>query len=187
MCDLIISALKEHPSLLEEHFRRADNRWCYEDRSLHLLAFDLMYCSRTYRFYTGLVAPELPRTRKNSASSSKGSDAMARKEEERNARIVQLQQEIDELESVDDNCEDISLLGVQVSSSQYAARTVVSQNINKISVQFEKTLKLFVLDKKYSSRPRFEDDDTIVEAFTAYGQRIEKINSLKHQIELLQK
>ena len=56
MCDLIVSALKDHPSLLEEHFKRMDDR-CYEDRSLHLLAFDLMYCSRTYRFYTGLIAP----------------------------------------------------------------------------------------------------------------------------------
>ena len=186
MCDLIVSALKDHPSLLEEHFRRMDDR-CYEDRSLHLLAFDLMYCSRTYRFYTGLIASESTRIRKKSTSSSKAAEALARKEEERNAKIAQLQQEIDELESVADNCEDISLIGVQVSSDKYGTGTVVSQDINKIGVQFEEVLKSFVLDKKYSSRPRFEDDDTIVEAFTIYGQRIEKINSLKRQLEFLQR
>lgn len=186
MCDLIVSALKDHPSLLEEHFKRMDDR-CYEDRSLHLLAFDLMYCSRTYRFYTGLIAPESTRIRKKSTSSSKAAEALARKEEERNTKIAQLQQEIDELESVADNCEDISLIGVQVSSDKYGTGTVVSQDINKIGVQFEEVLKSFVLDKKYSSRPRFEDDDTIVEAFTIYGQRMEKINSLKRQLEFLRK
>ena len=43
----------------------------------------------------------------------------------------------------------------------------------------------FVLSKKYPLRPRFEEDDTIVEAFTEYGERMDKIETLKRQLERL--
>ena len=77
--------------------------------------------------------------------------------------------------------------GVQVSSSQYGTGTVKSQDINRITVQFEQVLKTFILDKKYAARPRFENDNEIVEAFTAYGQAQEKIKRLQEQIARLQK
>ena len=41
--DEIVSALKEHQSLLDKHFSRLTDGY-YVDNSLHLLAFDLMYC-----------------------------------------------------------------------------------------------------------------------------------------------
>ena len=56
LCEVIIAALKEHETLLEKHFSKLDDR-CYQDQSLHLLAFDLMYCSRTYSFYRDLPVP----------------------------------------------------------------------------------------------------------------------------------
>ena len=48
-------------------------------------------------------------------------------------------------------------------------------------------LEAFILDKKYAARPRFENDNEIVEAFTAYGQAQEKIKRLQEQIARLQK
>lgn len=55
LAEIVVNALKEHPSLIEKHdalFR--DNDHYYYDKSLHLMAFDLMYCCRCYNFYTGL-------------------------------------------------------------------------------------------------------------------------------------
>ena len=50
LCDEIVEALREHDSLLKTHFSRLTSEH-YNDLSLHLLAFDLMYCCRTYNFY----------------------------------------------------------------------------------------------------------------------------------------
>ena len=184
LCEAIIAALKEHESLLEKHFSKL-NEGCYLDKSLHLLAFDLMYCSRTYHFYHDLPVPARQRSAKNVSAAGKTVIADPQKEQERQAKVAALGKELDELESLSDGCEDISLIGVQVTSAQYGVGTVVAQDVNKIEVQFPELKKKFVLSRKYPSRPRFEEDETIVEAFTEYGERMEKIQSLKRELERL--
>lgn len=190
LCDEIVAALKEkeHESLLEKHFAYLTDA-CYEDRSLHLLAFDLMYCCRTYGYYKGLIAPSTGKVKKKKVVviPTAAAEELARKEAERLARIEAIEQEIDALERSIDEFEDISLIGVQVISAQYGAGTVVGQEVNKITVQFETVQKTFVLDAKYTARPRFEDDESIVEAFTAYGRSKDKIKRLQKELELLQK
>ena len=55
LCDIIVDALKEHEDLISKYKKLIkDNDKYYYDKSLHLLAFDLMYCCRTYNFYSGL-------------------------------------------------------------------------------------------------------------------------------------
>ena len=184
LCEVIICALKEHESLLEKHFNMLDDR-CYRDHSLHLLAFDLMYCSRTYSFYHDLPVPVRQRSTKKASAADRTAIENAQKEEERRAKIEAIEKELNELENISDGCEDISLIGVQVSSTQYGIGIVVSQEVNKIDVQFQELSKTFILSKKYPSRPRFEDDETIVEAFTEYGERMDRINSLKRQLDKL--
>lgn len=51
--DIIVAALKEHPGLLEKHKSILDNTY-YHDDSLHLLAFDIIYCASTYGYFKGL-------------------------------------------------------------------------------------------------------------------------------------
>ena len=112
---------------------------------------------------------------------------MAKKESERLARIESIEQEIEDLERSTDGCEDISLLGVQVASSQYGVGTVVGQDINKITVQFSDVQKKFNLDSRHSSRPRFENDEQVVEIFTSYARTQEQIDSLRKELKNLQK
>ncbi len=184
LCDDIVDALKEHESLLEKHFAKLSDA-CYNDRSLHLLAFDLMYCCRTYNYYKGLTVPSTGKVKK-AASNAPSAEELAKKEELRLARITEIEQKIEELESSTDGCEDISLTGVQVTSAQYGSGMVVEQEINKITVQFDDVRKAFILDKKYHARPRFEDDEQIVEAFTIYGRAQEQIKRLRREMETLQ-
>lgn len=73
----------------------------------------------------------------------------AQKEAERLARIESIERELEELENVSDGCEDISLIGVQVTSAQYGIGTVVGQEVNKIDVQFPELRKTFKFSKKY--------------------------------------
>ena len=185
LCDEIVEALKEHDSLLKKHFSSLTDQY-YNDQSLHLLAFDLMYCCRTYNYYKGIPVPSLGKTKKLSPNAPNAVEA-AKKEEMRLARIEAIEQEIEDLERNSDGCEDISLIGVQVDSTRYGVGTVIDQQINKITVQFSDEKKSFILDKKFPARPRFENDEQILEAFTAYGRAQEQIKRLRREMELLQK
>ena len=192
LCDEIVAALREHDSLLEKHFDRLRAGNYYVDESLHLLAFDLMYCCRTYNYYKGLVVPLSGKTIKSgkpkAALTAEELAALeAAKEAERLEKIDALEQEIAELERSYDGCEDISLLGVQVTAKAYGTGIVVAQEINKITVRFAEVEKTFILDKKFSARPRFEDDEQIVEAFTVYGRAIERIRRIQKELDALQK
>ena len=85
----------------EKHFSKLDDR-CYQDQSLHLLAFDLMYCSRTYSFYHDLPVPARQRSAKKITAAEKAAIVDAQKEEERRAKVKAVEKELDELESFSD-------------------------------------------------------------------------------------
>ena len=186
LCEEVVAALKEHDSLLEKHFARLTDEY-YNDRTLHLLAFDVMYCSRGYNFYRGLIVPTPRRAIRNKTGMPELSpDEIARREEERLARIDEIEQRITELEISCDEYADIDLIGVEVTANTYGIGTVIEQAINKIKVRFADIEKVFMLDKKFIARPRFENDDIIVEAFTEYGQKQEEIRRLQRELAALQ-
>ena len=186
LCDEIVAALKEHETLLTTHFSKLTPEH-YDDRSLHLLALDLMYCCRTYNFYRGLTVPSTGKTvRKKSGSQALTPEEIAQREAERLAKIASLEEEIADLDRRCDEYVDISLIGVQVTTAAYGIGTVIEQDINKIKVRFTEVEKSFILDKKYSARPRFEDDEEIVSVFTEYGQAQEQIKRLQRELAALQ-
>ena len=186
LCEEVVATLKEHESLLEKHFSRLTNEY-YRDQSLHLLAFDLMYCCRTYNFYRGLTVPSTGKTiRKKSSIPVMSPEELERIEKERLARIDAIEQQIAELDRSCDECAEISLIGVQVTAAQYGVGTVIAQEINKVTVQFSEVTKTYILDKKFIARPRFEDDEDIISAFTVYGQAQEQIKRLQRELESLQ-
>lgn len=186
LCDEIVEALREHDSLLKTHFSRLTSDH-YNDQSLHLLAFDLMYCCRTYNFYHGVSIPTAPKTTRKKASVDSISPEEARRmEEERLAKIAALEQEINDLECSSDICSEISLIGVQVTAKPYGVGTVVAQEINNIRVSFGGTEKSFILDRKYVARPRFENDEEIISVFTEYGQKQEQIKRLRRELATIQ-
>ena len=181
MCDEIVEALKEHKSLLEKHFNKLTDK-CYVDHSLHLLAFDLMYCCRTYGYYRGLVAPVTGKTIKKPAVKTATKEELEAAEAQRAARILALEQELSELEQKIGDYDELSLTGVQVYFPKYGTGVVTGQKDNKITVQFPGAEKTFVLDERYSARPSFENDKEIVAAFTEYGRMLEQINKIKREL-----
>lgn len=185
LCEEIVEALKEHDSLLTTHFARLTPGH-YNDQSLHLLAFDLMYCCRTYNFYSGLTLPSKGKTLlKRNESSVLSPEEIAQREAERLAKIDALERQITDLERGCDDFVELSLIDVQVTTAQYGVGTVIEQDVNKIKVRFGEIEKSFILDKKYVSRPRFEDDEEIVSAFTEYGELQKEIQRLKRELDTL--
>lgn len=186
LCEEIVSVLREHDTLLEKHFSRLTTEY-YNDQSLHLLAFDLMYCCRTYNFYNVVTLPAAVKAkRKRTVAESVSPEEAKRQEEERLAKIAELEQEINELERGCDNCSEISLLGVQVTAKPYGTGTVIAQDRNTIKVRFDDAEKAYILDKKFVARPRFENDDEIISVFTEYGQKQEQIKRLRRELMILQ-
>ena len=183
LCDDIVNALREHESLLDKHFGKLKPLH-YRDESLHLLAFDLMYCSRTYGFYKILTDPRTSPKRKRSGSQGEHTEEQIKFEAEHTAQIEAIELEIAELERRCDEYSEISLIDVQVTSPAFGVGTVIEQDINKIKVRFGSFDKSFILDGRYPSRPRFEDDDAIIEAFTEYGRIQDEIKRLKTKLVL---
>ena len=185
LCEEIGFALREHDSLLEKHFSRLTPEY-YNDQSLHLLAFDLMYCCRTYNFFRVITLPKALKTkRKKATGASLSPEEEECREAERVAKIAELELKINKLERDCDNCSDISLIGVQVTAKPYGIGTVVAQEINNIRVSFGGTEKSYILDRKYVARPRFENDEDIISVFTEYGQKQEKIKRLRRELMIL--
>lgn len=185
LCDEIVSALKEHDSLLQKHFGRLTDEFYY-DESLHLLAFDLMYCSLHYNYYDELIAPLTKRKAQHKNKSNELSvEATAEREVARLSKIQELERELEELELSCGEYSEISLIDVEVTAGKYGVGTVISQDFNKVTVRFESVEKSFSLDKMYTARPRFEDDDIIVDAFTEYGKKRKRIDIIKMELNAL--
>ena len=57
------------------------------------------------------------------------------------------------------------------------------QELNRISIRFGDTEKSYILNEKYTIRPRFEDDERIIAAFTELARKRERIEELKREME----
>ena len=96
LCDELVDELHNQTELLglldeilvehESDHGHYDMKLKDLDPSLHILAYDLMYCANTYKLYDGMI------TKKKSKSSS-----MAQRQEEEKQRIEQLTNKIEEI------------------------------------------------------------------------------------------
>ena len=141
-----------------------------------------MYCCNAYNFYKGLVKPVSKKPARKTGRTAMSAEDAARIEAERLEKISALESEIAELETQCAECEEISLLDVQVTSKQYGIGTVIGQNADMIKVRFSDTEKSFVLNQKFTARPQFENDDEVVAIFTEYADKKEQIRKLNRQL-----
>jgi hypothetical protein len=176
LCDTLVDALREHPSLLEKNakFLAANG---LKDESLHLLAFDIIYCCNSYGLYSGLEHEKKSETIK----AFKLAEAQKKLELERQAKIAEIDEQISALQLQLEPYSSISLVNVKVVSDDYGEGAIIEQKGSQISVQFKDCTKSFIIDKKYIKRPTFENNDEVVEAFTEYNRLVDEIQKLERQ------
>ena len=152
-----------------------------EDDSLHLLAFDVIYCSRAYNFYQGIYY--IP---KSESTSAYNKEQLRLKEEAKvQERIDSLETQIQAKDIELDKFRSISILNVRVTHKQYGTGIVIAQKENTIKVRFPEGLeKSFIIRTKFPARPTFEDDEQVVEAFTEYDRLTREIQGLKKLLEI---
>ena len=181
MCEEVIDVLRESTSLLEKHKGYIDSDEFYDDPDLHLLAFNLIWCSNTYNFYRGMTHASKKESIKEYTLAKLREKEQAELEAKKNEKLDEIRQ----LESEIAPYKDISLLGVQVTQRNYGTGTIVAQDVNVITVKFDSCEKKYKIDRKIIARPTFEDDDEIVEAFTEYEEKKTKLDRLYRELESL--
>ena len=181
LCDMIVEAMKEHSTLIEKYHELIYSGDFYPDESLHLLAFDFMYCCRCYNLFNGLTHI----SKKESIKSYKLEQLREQEAAERQKKIEELEKEIRDLELSIEPYKDISLINVEVNHKNYGDGIIVKQNVNQITIRFAEVEKVFMIHKKFAMRPTFENDAEVVEAFTVYADTMDKIESLNRQLEML--
>lgn len=182
MCAEVIDVLRESTSLLDKHNQFISTDEYYDDPSLHLLAFNLIWCSNTYNFYNGMTHI----SKKESINEYNLAQLREKEKAELDAKRNAIMDEIKQLEIEVDSFKDIVLIGVQViDKSTGAIGTIVAQEINQVTVQYEPGSKVYFINKKYTARPRFEDDEEIVEAFTEYDEKKSKLDTLYKELARL--
>ena len=167
MCNEVIAVLRESTSLLDKQKKLISTDEFYSDPELHLLAFNLIWCSNTYNFYKGMTHISKKESIKEYTLAQLREKERAELELKRN----NLLNEIKQLELKIEPYKDISLIGVQVTDKMTGnLGTITAQEVNKVTVQYASGTKTYFINKKFISRPRFEDDQEIVEAFTEYDE-----------------
>lgn len=179
--DIVVAALREHPELLRKHAELLDDTY-YRDESLHLLAFDIIYCADTYGYFKDLKH----RAKKDAIKAYTIEQQRRAEAEERQAAIDAIEQQILQLESQIDVYRSISLVGTQVQHKSWGVGTVIQQNINMVRVRFSDIEKQFIISSKFPMRPTFEDDAEIVAAMTDYEAKIKEQESLKKKLLSIQ-
>lgn len=182
MADLVVQALREHGSLMKKYegLMKDDPNY-YFDESYHLMAFDLMYCCRCYNFYEGLQH----KTKKDSLRAYTQKELKAKEEADRQEKIRALEQEIQALDLRISEYREISLLGVEVTQMKYGRGIVVSQQDENIVVQFAEKKVNYIISTKYPMRPRFEDDEMIVAAYTDLAALKKKREGIQKELKSL--
>lgn len=183
MCDRVVDALREHPTLIERYEHLLDET-CYPDRSLHILAFDLIYCARTYGFYAGLSHA----SREESRAVYRLAELRLREEREKEERYQALLQERDRLERELEPYLELSLAGVEITSARYGVGVVLrhsGKQHNLITVGFPSGERQFRLHRDVwpMMRPVFEDDEEIIGYMTAYEEIWTKLKNVRNHIE----
>ena len=179
LAEVVVRALAEHTGLIEKYkiLVCSDDHY-FNDESLHLMAFDLMYCARCYNFYNGLSHAK----KKDSIRAYTAQQLQQKEAEERQRRIEALETQIHALDLEIEPYAEISLLGVKVNQAKYGDGIIIKQDINKITVRFEEKDVAFIIDKKYSMRPRFENDDETVAAFSRFAEMLMKKEKLEREL-----
>lgn len=178
--DLVVAALREHPELLRKHAKLLDDTY-YKDESLHLLAFDIIYCADTYGYFKDLKH----KPKKDAIKAYTLEQQRKEEEEERQTKIDLLEEQIRVLENQIDVYRSISLVGTQVHMKALGTGVVIQQNVNMIKVRFGDTEKQFIISTKYPMRPTFEDDAEIVEAMTDYEVKLRELDALRKKLAAL--
>lgn len=185
LCNAVADELRGQRSLLDKVEQRIQEypAMYYPDKKLHLLTFDLMYCARAYDLYAGMDYKDKAACIREYRQEQKEKQ----RQQEAAEKIASIRAAIHELDVQMEPFQVISLMNVEVYAGKYGVGHVIDQKINHITVQFAACQKEYHLHQKFFQHPSFEDDQTVIAAFTEYESLADKKERLEKELEKLSK
>ena len=187
MCDEVRQALSMHADLMKKHNERRSKVENAED-NLHMLTFDIIYCSIVYGFYDYQSYTKV-------VKKSKADLAQERIEaeiENKRIELEELELQLEEERKVLEKIPEIYIEKQSVKHKQFGVGKVIKQNGNCIEVAFPSRTSKFALSMAFCNGFLASDDPTILErckkleAAVVVCERIEKaIKAKQTEIDLL--
>ena len=181
MCDEIREALSQHPELMETHERRWEAVGDPED-DLHILTFDIIYCSIVYDYYEHENYNRAPRKSKTALEQERIDaeiKSMRAELEVLEAELVEKQQLLDELP-------EIHLVGIQVKHKMFGKGQVIKQNGSYIEVAFAHKNAKFILTKAFVDGFLVSDNPFILNQCKTFEDAISACDIIEKAIKLKQ-
>lgn len=178
MCDWLVEKIKEMPELIKSHddMIKESNGSMYADESLHILAFDIIYCAVTYNLYKGINIVKLPAKQKKFLEQIN----------EIKDNIAESEQKLGELLNERAQYDEIPLEGLPVESKAFGTGIITSQNGTIFIVDFGGAEKKFVVPESFKSGV-LKMDDEIMRYITRMIELEAETRQIKGQIKELEK
>ena len=187
MCDEVRQALATHEALMAKH----NERWSKvgnTDDDLHILTFDIIYCSIVYGFYEYQSYTKVVKKSKADLAQEK----LEAEIESKRAELETLEEQLSAEQQVLDEIPEIIIEGQRVKHKMFGAGTVVKQSGTYIEVAFAARTSKFMLSMAFMNGFLVSEDATILErckkleAAIAACEKAEKAIKAKHtEIDLL--
>ena len=185
MCEQLIEEIKKNDALLATHRSRYENAKTplHPDENLHILAFDIIYCSQAYGFYADMTFPKI------NAKARRLYEETVKEANKRYEKLQQAEQNMALLEEAKKSYADAFSVGSKILHKTYGEGKIEESDGLNATVHFSKTneTKKLGLPQSVKSGWIVIEDSAQAEKLKSYesvlGQRTNIAARWKHAME----
>ena len=177
MCDDVRTAFLEYDELISTHNERWQHVGDPKD-NLHILTFDIIYCSIVYGFYDFENYSRSVKRNKASVEQEKIIEEI----DEKNDELEKLEKELEIYRASYDNIPEVCLEGCEVKHRTYGVGKVVSQKGDVIEVKFSMRTSKFQAIGSIANGFLTPDDSALIERCRELESVIQTCKRLEKQI-----
>ena len=135
--EAVVAAIRDNPDVLQKHASRFVSlaKPMYEDRELHILAFEIIYCADVYNLYEGVTPP--PPVKSAAPRQQQEAQERQKKIEKLKEDLLAATEKSQELEAAKDYFRSIFTPGAEVRHKTYGPGRVTALQKEQLSILFE--------------------------------------------------
>lgn len=174
MCDQLVDHMRQCPELLEkDRSRRLITKW--KDPSLHVLAYDLIYCFDTYGLSEGMKEPPVQ------AKSTGSQQREYRKEQTRRiqAELESIQDQIDKLQAEIASLPVYDFTGQMCKTRAFGIVQIQGQQGNHLHFEVKGQLKTFALPGCVAAGFLIPADENVIQRYKMEVEIRDKVRKLE--------
>ena len=181
MCDEIRNELSKREDLIETHNKRWETVGNPED-DLHILTFDIIYCSIAYNFYEF----QNYATVRHKTNAERSRELLVTEIKKLRAEYEALEADLTQKRQALGELSEIHFEGIQVKHRMYGKGQIIKQRGSLIDVSFAREDATFLLPKAFTEGFLTSDDTSILEQCKALENAKAACYEVEHAIKLKQ-